>query len=93
MPHYLIILLTTLCYCNIGYTQKIIPLKEDRETILMPHTAVVKGGFELRTNHNVKFLYTKNWKSKQDSLIWQIAVPNGLSGDYLVYALVKGENS
>ena len=80
MPHYLIILLTTLCYCNIGYTQKIIPLKEDRETILMPHTAVVKGGFELRTNHNVKFLYTKNWKSKQDSFCLLYTSPNPRDG-------------
>jgi len=93
MRLYLIILLIALGYSQIAYTQKVITLKEDRKTILMPHTAEVKGDFEIRTNHNVKYLYTRNWKSIHDTLIWHIHVPNNITGDYLVYALVKGVNS
>jgi len=73
--------------------QKIIQLKKNRETILMPHTAKVKGGFQIKIQNNAKFFYTKNWKSIYDTLIWTLDVPKKLSGEYLVYGLLKGKNT
>ena len=96
MPRFCFTLVMTIFFStrySSSQFQKVIQLNKNRETILMPHTARVKGGFQTRIQNEAKFFYTKNWNSIHDTLIWHIDVSENLSGEYLVYGLLKAKNA